>query len=130
VGGILEYAGLKGFLDNLQEMYRDTADGDDDAEQWTAWMNAIHAHWGDNAFTIQQLGEAMSGLYAGALKDDAPYSLGEIGQAADRSWLIRLGRALHSRKGQIFSFDVYTVRLCQGLKDSRSGKKQYWLEGK
>ncbi|MDR3163956.1 MAG: hypothetical protein LBU13_00090, partial [Synergistaceae bacterium] len=76
VGGILEYAGLNGFLDNLQEMYRDTADGEDDAEQWAEWMDAIHAHFGDNAFTVKTLAEEMSDFNAVRLRDDAPYSLG------------------------------------------------------
>jgi hypothetical protein len=130
VGGILEYAGLNGVLDNLQEMYRDTADGDDDAEQWTVWMDAIHAHFGENAFTVKQLAEAMSDFNAVKLQDDAPYSLGEIGQSSDRAWLTRLGKALHSRKGQVFRLGESSIKLRQGIADPRSGKKHYWLDEK
>jgi hypothetical protein len=130
VGGILEYAGLNGFLGNLQEMYRDTADGEDDAEQWAEWMDAIHAHFGDNAFTVKELAEAMNDHYAVRLKDDAPYSLGEIGTPDDRAWLTKLGKALHGRKGQVFGLGESSTKLCQGIADPRSGKKHYWLAEK
>jgi hypothetical protein len=128
VGGILEFAGVSGFLGNLQEMYRDTADGDDDAEQWAAWMDAIHVHFGENAFTVKELAEAINGYSAMKLKDDAPYSLGEIGTANDRAWLTRLGLALHTRKGQVFRLGESLLKLCQGIADPRSGKKHYWLD--
>jgi hypothetical protein len=127
VGGILRYAGLTGFLGNLAEMHRDTADGEDDAEQWADWVSEIRAHFGDSAFTVKCLAEAMSGTHAMSLRDDAPYSLGEIGLVNDRAWLTRLGSALHSRRGQVFKLEHCSVKLCQGILDRRSGKKQYWL---
>ncbi|MDR1579144.1 MAG: hypothetical protein LBS35_02205 [Synergistaceae bacterium] len=130
VGGILEYAGLNGFLGNLSKMYRDTADGEDDAEQWACWMGAIHAHWGDNGFTVKQLASAMNDLNAMGLRDAAPYSLGEIGAASDRAWLTRLGSALHGRKGQVFNLGEAQVKLCQGIVDSRMKQKTYWLAEK
>jgi hypothetical protein len=129
VGGVLEYAGLKGFLGNLQEMYRDTADGEDDADQWSQWMAAIHAHYGDNAFTVKMLAEAMAAT-SGPLHEDAPYSLGEIGTANERAWLTRLGAALHGRKGQVFQCDGVPLKLCQGKADSRMKRKAYWLAEK
>ena len=126
MGGILEYAGLTGFLDNLQEMYRDTAVGEDDAEQWAAWMDAIHAHWGENVFTVKALAEAIT-YSAERLRDDAPYSLGEIGKPDDRAWLTRLGAALHARKGQAFKLEQCEVKLACSIADSRMKKKAYWL---
>jgi primase-polymerase (primpol)-like protein len=127
-GGILEYAGLNGFLDNLQEMYRDTEDGDDDAGQWVDWMDAIHEHFGDKAFTVKMLAEAMSNYCTARVKDDAPYALGDIGASNDRAWLTRLGIALRGRKGQVFQLSKSSVKLCQGIADPRSGKKHYWLD--
>jgi hypothetical protein len=112
-------------------MYSDTADGEDDAEQWIAWMSAIHAHFSDNSFTVKQLAEAMSNLYSGAIKDDAPYSLGEIGKANDRAWLTRLGCALHNRVGQMFSVgDENTpraVKLIRCMVDGHKKQKGYRL---
>jgi hypothetical protein len=127
IGGILEYAGLKGFLGNLQEMYRDTADGEDDADQWSQWMGAIHAHYGDRAFTVKDLSDIMNGPYALGLRDDAPYSLGEVGLSSDRAWLIRLGKALHNRKGQVFRLEQDAVKLAQGMGNSRMKQKIYRL---
>ncbi|MDR1515314.1 MAG: hypothetical protein LBS45_06435 [Synergistaceae bacterium] len=128
-GGILEYAGLNGFLGNLGEMYHDTADGEDDAMQWSAWMGAIHAHFGGNAFTVKQLAEVMVATH-GALREYAPYSLGEIGLATERVWLTKLGAALHGRKGQVFSLEQGAAKLCQGIGDSRMKRKIYWLTEK
>jgi hypothetical protein len=108
-------------------MHRDTVDGEDDAEQWAAWMCAIHAHYGDNAFTVKQLAEAMSTTKEGPIRADAPYSLGEVGTASDRAWLTRLGKALHNHAGQMFDLGHATVKLSRGIADSRSGKKHYWL---
>jgi hypothetical protein len=62
VGGILEYAGLNGFLDNLQAMHRDTTDGDGDAEQWGAFMGAIFAEFQGEQWTIKELFKRMRGL--------------------------------------------------------------------
>jgi hypothetical protein len=127
VGGILQHAGLNGFLGNLAEMHRDTADGEDDEGQWVDWVSAIYTRFGENAFTIKGLAEAMIGSYGNALNDDAPYSLGEIGLSTDRTWLTRLGAALYTRKAQVFRLEQSTVKLCQGIIDKRSGKKQYWF---
>jgi hypothetical protein len=131
VGGILQYAGLSDFLGNLQEMYRDTADGEDDAGQWADWMNAIYSRFGDNSFTIKQLAEAIGsggGLYGGALRDDTPYSLGDIGLASDRTWLTRLGLALHSRKGQVYDIGDSAIKLIQGRANMHTRQKMYKLE--
>jgi hypothetical protein len=131
VGGILQYAGLPDFLGNLQEMHRDTADGEDDAGQWADWMSAIYGHFGDNAFTVKRLAEAIGsggGLYGGALRDDTPYSLGDIGLASDRAWLLRLGVALHARKGQVYGIGDMSLKLRQVHGDSHTRQKRYKIE--
>jgi hypothetical protein len=58
------------------------------------------------------------------LKDDMPYSLGEIGIPVDRTWLTRLGLALHTHKGQIFSINDERVKLTQ-IVDKHTKKKSY-----
>jgi primase-polymerase (primpol)-like protein len=127
VGGILQYAGLPGFLGNLEEMRLSTADEEDDAGAWEVWMAAIYAQFGDEAFTVSHLAENMSGMYGGELREDAPNSLGEIGAPGDRSWLIRLGNALHSHKGQVFDIDGKILKLTQN-KDNHKKQKKYTLK--
>jgi hypothetical protein len=126
VGGILEYAGLTGFLGNLEEMRRSTADDEDDAEDWTAWIAAIYAKFGDEAFTVSQLAEAMNSIYTGDIRDDAPNSLGEIGGSGERAWLIRLGKTLHTHIGQVFDLDGEMVKLVH-FSDKHVKRKKYTL---
>jgi hypothetical protein len=124
VGGILRYAGLNGFLGNLEEMRRSTADVEDDAGAWEAWVSAIHAKFGDEAFTATQLAEAMGNIYVGALRNDAPNSLGDIGTPTDRSWLIRLGKGLHAHVGQVFDYDGAVIKLTR-IENRHSKQKFY-----
>jgi hypothetical protein len=127
VGGVLQFAGLTGFLGNLEEMRRSTADEADDIGAWEVWIAAIHTHFRGAFFTALELAEAISGIYGRSLRDDAPYSLGEIGAPADRSWLIRLSEGLHAHAGQVFALDGATVKLLQ-FSDRHAKHKKYKLE--
>jgi hypothetical protein len=124
VGGILQYAGLSGFLGNLDEMRVNTADGEDDADQWNAWMMEIYVRFNNKTFTVYQLAEAINSYGALGLKEDVPFSLGEIGPSLDRTWLTRLGLALHTHKGQIFGINDERVKLIQ-IVDKHTKKKSY-----
>jgi hypothetical protein len=124
IGGILEYAGLNGFLDNLQEMYSDTADGEDDTEQWSEWMWAIYRHFDENEFTISGLAAAIS-YTQGVLRDDMPYSVGNPGTANDLDWLKTLGKLLGNRAGQVF--EAEGVRLKLERREGRGRKKHFRL---
>jgi hypothetical protein len=126
VGGILQYSGQTGFLGNLEEMRLSTADGEDDADIWEVWITAIYAQFGEEAFTVSRLAEVMDSMYAGELREDAPKSLGDIEAPGDRSWLIRLGKALHDHVGQVFEVDGGTVKLTQKV-DRHRRKKIYEL---
>jgi primase-polymerase (primpol)-like protein len=133
VGGILQFAGLNGFLGNIEEMRRSTADEEDDAGAWEAWMAAIH-DWvtrtyiqpGDEVFTVSRLAGAMNNISWKDLKDDAPDSLGEIGEPGDRAWLTRLGKSLGAHAGQVFDLDGEIVKLIRKV-DKHKRKKIYQL---
>jgi primase-polymerase (primpol)-like protein len=127
VGGILQFAGLNGFLRNLDEMLRSAADDEDDAGAWEAWVSAIYVKFGNEAFTASRLAEAMSNINWRDLKDDAPNSLGEIGAPGDRSWLTRLGKALHAHVGQVFDLENETVKLTR-TEDKHTKRKIYRLK--
>src|SRR6266699_61302 len=52
IGGILAYAGIDGFLDNLQEMYEQT---DIDGNAWTLFLETWLAKLGEQPYTTSQL---------------------------------------------------------------------------
>jgi hypothetical protein len=139
-GGILEFAGLQGFLGNLSEMRRATADGEDDAETWAAWISAIYARFGEEGFTVKNLSDAMhnafvlkpiQGTEAVVLEEDlrenAPSVIGEIGTSNDRAWLTRLGMALNSHAGQVFGIEGAEVKLIRS-EDKHKKRKIYFLK--
>jgi hypothetical protein len=133
VGGILEYAGLAGFLDNLQEMYRDTAEGEDDGEQWAAFVEAIHTELGEEAFTVKDLFKKIRGLYQENLKESVPYELGDLPEKDDdRPYMTKLGKALHERAGQVFEIgddgEKHLVKLVLAIPDRHARKKRYALQ--
>jgi hypothetical protein len=133
VGGILEYAGLNGFLGDLKEMHRDTVDGDDDAEQWAAFIGAIFAEFQCETWTIKDLFKKMRGLYMDGLREAVPYELGDLPEKDDdRPYMTKLGKAIHERTGQVFDFgddnNTQRVKLVRGIPDRHARKKRYALQ--
>jgi hypothetical protein len=56
VGGILDYAGIPGFLQNLDRLYEES---DRSQLQWEAFLLAIRGAFDAQSFTIKELIEAM-----------------------------------------------------------------------
>jgi len=52
IGGILDFAGVPGFLGNLPDLY---AQGDASEGQWESFLRAIRATFGAETFTVGQL---------------------------------------------------------------------------
>lgn len=100
VGGILEYAGVRGFLGNLEEMY-EMADGDTQA--WEAFLAAWHQDYGERAVTVAEVAKRLkdeqewmqdiSNLRA-ALPDELADALAKRGNA----FQVRLGKALSAKR--------------------------------
>lgn len=69
IGGILEFAGVDGFLGNLENLYQN----DPSEQQWEAFLCAVRAYFENKQFTARQLSEAIEmktgELYA-ALPDE------------------------------------------------------------
>jgi hypothetical protein len=69
IGGILEFAGVEGFLGNLENLYQN----DPSEQQWEAFLCAIQAHFGNQQFTARQLSLAIAmktGVLYAALPDE------------------------------------------------------------
>lgn len=122
IGGILEHAGIPGFLGNLDEFY-DTADA-----EAAAWRSFVAAWWNkylDGAFGV-------SDLYQLAAELDAPLDLGDGGERSQR---IRLGKQIGAMRDRQFNIQLdsgvrHDLRICAGRKDTgaHSGSQLWRLE--
>lgn len=104
VGGILEYAGVTGFLANRQE-FRDAAN--ESRHEWSAFLAALHSRFGDRTFTTKQVvdeaemravvnGESVPGGLAATLPGDL-----HDAYERKRGFAHRLGHALAKWSGRI-----------------------------
>ena len=110
LGGVLETAGIEGFLGNLDEMM-EASDG-----EGSVWRCFVSAWW--DRFGTAEVGAG--DLYELALTCEPPLPLGS---GNDRSQRTRLGKALGRMRDRIFQFDERCVRIeAAGL----SHKVQRW----
>jgi len=91
MGGILEVAGIRGFLENLQEFY-ETAD-----TEGAAWRTFVAAWW----IAYEERGVKVGDLYSLAV--EAGLSLGE---KSEQSQKVRLGIKLSEARDRVFSIDL------------------------
>lgn len=119
IGGILEYAGIPGFLGNLEDFY-DTAD-----TETATWRAFIAAWWDkhlDGAFGVAD-------LYQLAAELDAPLDLGDGGERGQR---IRLGKLIRAMRDRQFSIQLdngvrHDLRICAGGKGTGAQSRcQLW----
>jgi hypothetical protein len=108
IGGILEYAGVSGFLGNLQGLYNQA---DEEAAEWESFLLALAAHFKGRDFTTATLVEALE-----SLSDLAAYLPEDLAE----SWNNRsVGASLSKRLGKSFSkvqerrFGESEGRLCR-----------------
>lgn len=98
LGGVLEVAGIEGFLGNLEEMM-EASDG-----EGGVWRSFVSAWW--DRFGTAEVGAG--DLYELALTCEPPLPLG-FGN--DRSQRIRLGKALGRVRDRIFRIRQLSVRV-------------------
>jgi hypothetical protein len=93
VGGILEHAGVQGFLGNLEEMYTET---DDESAQWEQFLRTLREHFGNKPFTTAQVLQVTTGTHksaSNALAAAMPPAL--LSSHDTLAW--RLGNAFRAR---------------------------------
>ncbi|WP_276199977.1 hypothetical protein [Chelatococcus sp. XZ-Ab1] len=116
MGGVLEVAGIEGFLANLDEMLA-AADG-----EGAIWRSFIGAWW--DRFGTAEVGTG--DLYEVALVCEPPLPLGAGG---DRSQRTRLGKALARMRDRVFDIDGRKIRV-RTLGVSHQAKRwQLTIEG-
>lgn len=96
VGGILEHAGVGGFLDNLAAFH---ASADREAQAWEAFLTAWSTDVGETPMSVAELVARMKDMYGGHhLRDVLPDDL--AGHFDNGQFSKRLGMALRKRTGR------------------------------
>src|SRR5262249_23649968 len=96
VGGILDVAGIPGFLGNLEELYRDT---DSEGQEWREFVAAWWGAFQDRPVTPLQ-------LYSVCASRDLMESV--RGEGRQQSQVTRLGMALKKAHDRVFG----RYRIC------------------
>jgi hypothetical protein len=61
VGGILENAGIKGFMENATAMYQEA---DDESREWEGFLLVLHGVFHGEAFSVAEIVEKINGKTA------------------------------------------------------------------
>jgi hypothetical protein len=120
VGGILAYAGIKGFLGNLEEMYQMA---DEESEEWEAFLRRWHEIFADAAQPVSVVVKYLKDEVgvAGTLSDVLPDDLSSIpernGDGKPISLEKRLGKALSKKLGVRYGDDgIHLEKTGEGKK--------------
>ena len=98
IGGVLEHAGIEGFLGNLNEAIEAA---DSEGAKWRAFVQA----WWDR-FGTAEVG--VSDLYDLAIRADPPINMGD---GSDRSQRTRFGTMLGKVRDRVFRLPYRAVRI-------------------
>jgi hypothetical protein len=112
MGGVLEVAGIEGFLGNLDEMM-EASDG-----EGSVWRSFVSAWW--DRFGTAEVGT--SDLYELALASEPPLPLGSGNDRAQRT---RLGKALGRMRDRIFRVCQITIQI--GVCGTYQGAQRWCL---
>jgi hypothetical protein len=110
VGGILEYAGVNGFMGNAEALYEEA---DDDSREWEGFLIVLHDIFYGDPFTVAEIVEKLNGktstqgtfvsepAHTSALKAALPGYLAEA-LGRDGSFQKRTGKAFSARADRRF----------------------------
>jgi len=118
IGGVLEHAGVTGFLANANELYEQA---DDDAAQWEVFLRACCEVFGDAAVTISDLAIRLAST--APLISALPDSLAEARVSVKGDFKKLLGQSLAKRAERRYGDEGFCVT--RGGKDSRKNTVQW-----
>ena len=105
VSGILEYAGVEGFLGNQQTLY-DLAD--EETPQWETFLRTWHEKYGlDPMSTNQIIGQI--NLESSVLREVLPDTLADALESKNGSFRIKLGKTLGKHVGVRYGDENYRL---------------------
>lgn len=109
VGGILQFAGVEGFLSNQEVMYEVA---DVDGGEWEAFLLAWQGRYQDNAVLVKDLVKEIQKEGGSVLKDALPSELAGVLTKTGGSLARTLGWALPKKEGTQFGESgVHLVRI-------------------
>lgn len=112
MGGVLDVAGVPGFLTNLQEIY---SEADEETGQWIGFVSTWHEKHGKSIIQTKD-------LHTLAKENDLLLSV--LGDKGERSEKARLGKALSRIAGRFFG----NFQIVETSGDRRNGTKAYYLD--
>lgn len=120
MGGILDVAGIPGFLTNLDEFY------DESDAEGSQWRSFVAAWWNEHQTRPAKVAELF-----GLIGDDVTLPLGE---GSDQSRKVRLGQMLTQARDRMFDLEfaegesVRTIRVCLRRGDMKKRAYEWSLE--
>jgi hypothetical protein len=109
IGGILETAGVGGFLGNLDSLYQNV---DAESPEWAAFLGAWFDRYGSTEVTAKRVETDVKGAEPGALLETLPGDLAVALNDPRRSFAHSLGRALSQRVER--RYGERTLRIMRG----------------
>jgi hypothetical protein len=100
VGGILAFAGIEGFLANLEELYSKADEGN---AEWEAFLEEWWRQRGEDKITVKDLAKLIEDEKP--LQDALPGDLSEARDKGEGSFTRRLGKAIAKRAGTRYGED-------------------------
>jgi hypothetical protein len=94
VGGMVAFAGIPGFLGNLEALYEKADEG---GAEWEGFLSAWWAAYGEEPVTVAELSSKIEEV--DELRGALPPDLAEVLDKGQGSFSRRLGKALSSRAG-------------------------------
>ena len=119
VGGILEYAGVQGFLGNQHTLYEQA---DEETPQWETFLQTWHEHYGADPMSTSQLIGQIN-LDTSVLRPVLPDTLADALESKKGSFQIKLGKTLGKHVGVRYGRENY--RLVR--EDDTHTKSKLWI---
>jgi hypothetical protein len=118
IGGILEHAGIPGFLGNANELYEQS---DDESAQWEGFLHACCEAFGDAAVTSSDV--ALRLVSDMSLQNSLPDFLAEARASGKGDFKKLLGKALRKRADRQYGNDG--LRITRAGSDTRKKVAQW-----
>jgi hypothetical protein len=121
-GGILQYAGIEGFLKNLETVQQEA---DEESTQWDQFLRALAITFRDSEFTVADIADRAvhdRGVLTFAFPDEIGHP-DERTEGGTSSLVRRVGRALARKCGT--RFGELELRIERGRPDTHT-KVQRW----
>jgi hypothetical protein len=117
VGGILQFAGVSGFLENVDEMHERA---DLEGQEWEGFLGAWRDHYGDAVVLVKNLAAEAQNEEGSGIRDALPSRLVEA-MARKGSFTRSLGRALQIKEGVHYGdLGLHLVRVPEADKKSKA----------